>query len=575
MRPAAAVAGLLAASTLLAASARPDLAPPPAPDWQSVSRPSTDLLGVLAVEDARAPVPDDVRTLLTVARSGRGAVQRAAIRALGRLERRELIAELVPYLRSGDLAVRDEAASAIAMAMRGPALAAPSAEEQTRTAFEALALSSVDAGGFRALGRLPEPLARTTSIAPRRSSCEAIRSAVPNAGAPRGLESLARLNRKLLPFDDLHARSTARDRDQPRSDVRRRSTPQRHGRADGGGRRGHCHGDGRARRTTTPRSAAWRCSSLAGAGLAIDDDRRVDLLRSGSPTARRWCGSRRSRAGSAAAWPRTAAAACSTRSPTTIRTSSLYALDALGDQCKDDISITDRLTAEARTPPDSRAWQREAHAFVSLAKRAPDRAALAMPAFAMHQAGRCACMPPARRRPMNDAATLAPLGDGRRRQRREAALPAAAPAARCGERRVVRSAALQRTDYQLLRTAGARVEGQRAVAGAGQRARRGSRAGHRREEGHFARHAHGAHRAAGRARLRRAKAAALRPLLRDFDPVVATAAATLLRRGRARTSTVQPQPLPLPPIPTADELAEDVQAVVTMESGRRFDLAVR
>ena len=50
----------------------------------------------------------------------------------------------------------------------------------------------------------------------------------------------------------------------------------------------------------------------------------------------------------------------------------LAALDALGDQCRDDVNVTDRLTVEARTPPPND-WWRESHALVALAKRAPGR----------------------------------------------------------------------------------------------------------------------------------------------------------------------------------------------------------
>jgi cyclophilin family peptidyl-prolyl cis-trans isomerase len=62
----------------------------------------------------------------------------------------------------------------------------------------------------------------------------------------------------------------------------------------------------------------------------------------------------------------------------------LAALDALGDLCKEDDAVTARLAAEARVPPASNAWHRETHAFVSLAKRSPERAAPSMEAFVTH-----------------------------------------------------------------------------------------------------------------------------------------------------------------------------------------------
>jgi len=61
----------------------------------------------------------------------------------------------------------------------------------------------------------------------------------------------------------------------------------------------------------------------------------------------------------------------------------LAAIDALGDVCKEDADITIRIAAEARTPVGL-TWHREAHAFVALAKRSPERAAISMEAFASH-----------------------------------------------------------------------------------------------------------------------------------------------------------------------------------------------
>jgi len=62
---------------------------------------------------------------------------------------------------------------------------------------------------------------------------------------------------------------------------------------------------------------------------------------------------------------------------------SLAAIDALGDHCKDDQDITTRVLAEAITPQSTN-WHRPMHALVALARRAPDRGAMSMEAFAAH-----------------------------------------------------------------------------------------------------------------------------------------------------------------------------------------------
>ena len=77
-----------------------------APGSQTTGPSPTSLVGVLAIEDARAPLPGDVGALLAAARSGNLAVQRAAVRALGRLERRDAVTDLLPYLSAPDMQVR-------------------------------------------------------------------------------------------------------------------------------------------------------------------------------------------------------------------------------------------------------------------------------------------------------------------------------------------------------------------------------------------------------------------------------------------------------------------------------------
>ena len=72
---------------------------------------SSNVIAVLAIEDARAPLSEDLRALLALARSGNVTVQRAAVRALGRLERRDVVTDLEEFLRSRDSGVAEAAAS--------------------------------------------------------------------------------------------------------------------------------------------------------------------------------------------------------------------------------------------------------------------------------------------------------------------------------------------------------------------------------------------------------------------------------------------------------------------------------
>jgi cyclophilin family peptidyl-prolyl cis-trans isomerase len=60
------------------------------------------------------------------------------------------------------------------------------------------------------------------------------------------------------------------------------------------------------------------------------------------------------------------------------------ALDALGETCKEDAALTDRLAVLAKVPFASGPWHRPVHAFVALARRSPEKAAPLMAAFAGH-----------------------------------------------------------------------------------------------------------------------------------------------------------------------------------------------
>ncbi len=573
MQVASAVAAAVALATIVGTAGRP--APQPArqsPAAQGVQTPGASLpgvAGVLAVEDARAPFPEDVRALLTAAGSGTPAVQRAAVRAIGRLERRDLIPELLPRLRARDAGVAEEAAVALALAMRGEPLPGVPAEPQPRAVVEALALSGGPDTSYLAFGRLPYATAVEFRQAEQQLARGLAITPAPPIEALRGLEALARLNRKLLPFEDAsleRLRSLAVIRNQPGAPELRRNAMAALVAALG------------ADTTTLVAALAddeaevrrLAALALAGAGSPIDGARRVELLQEALSDR-----SAMVRLEAVKGWVRwgvsqhgcgLVVAALADPEPHVF----LHALDALGEQCKQDVAVTDRVTAEARPPSAAAAWQREAHALVALAKRAPDRAAPALTGFRSHSRWQLRMYAARAASIMNDAASLGRFAQDEDDNVREAALPAL--------RRLLGPAsddafvaALQRPDYQLLLTAARELKGTPpsppltgALAAALARV-----TAERKETSRDIR----------MALIERLgemgspiDAAALRPLLRDFDPVVAVAAAGLLQRWTGEEVVVEPELLPRAPLPDGQELAEAVHAVVSMESGRSFTL---
>ena len=129
----------------------------------------------------------------------------------------------------------------------------------------------------------------------------------------------------------------------------------------------------------------------------------------------------------------------------------LAAIDALGDACRNDEDVTNRIVADARTPVGL-TWHREAHAFVALAKRAPDRAAMAMEAFAAHPSWWVRMYAARAAAAAGDVLRLDKLAYDTNDNVREAALgPLRRLKKADAESAIV--AALERNDVQLLRTA--------------------------------------------------------------------------------------------------------------------------
>jgi cyclophilin family peptidyl-prolyl cis-trans isomerase/HEAT repeat protein len=217
----------------------------------------------------------------------------------------------------------------------------------------------------------------------------------------------------------------------------------------------------------------------------------------------------------------------------------LAVIDALGDACKDDADVTTRIVTEARTPVGL-TWQREAHAFVALAKRSPERAAMSMEAFASHPnwwvrmyAARAAAA-------AGDEVRLDKLAYDTNDNVREAALGPLRRLKKADANDAI-VAALDRSDVQLLRTAATLLKDKdsppsdrtaRALIAALLRLTK--------EGKETSRDARVALLEALAIHAGADNGPQLQPLLIDFDPVVAGMAASLVSRLTGRTATADP-----------------------------------
>jgi cyclophilin family peptidyl-prolyl cis-trans isomerase/HEAT repeat protein len=552
--------------------------------------PAESLPTIVAIEDARAPTSADLRVLLDALR---GRQRTTAIRALGRLERRDVITDLLPMLAldsTSAVGVRTEAANALAQTLRGDPLEGVPHGQQEQAVLEALlAAGAAEAGSklpiglvdvARSIGRLPvirpeqfkaiETFLRSVLERPFPQLNDA-----PHIGAARGLESLARLNRKIARLEEdtlVRLRTIARGLDPKQADHQRNALAAL---IAGQGvdadtlRAVLGNGDVEVRRLAMV--------SLTGSGSVVDAENRVYFIRRAL--------SDRSfivRLEAIRAWTRRGVPehgcgplleALSDRDLHVV----LAALDALGDQCRDDANVTDRVTAEIRTPPNIGPWQREAHALVALAKRAPDRAAIAIPGLAMHlnwqvrmYAARAAAF-------ADDVPTLARLAADAHDNVAEAALPALRR--RVGpESDAAFVAALNRRNktargeparpYQVIRTAALALEGAESTS-ALVTALMGALERISEEQCETSRDV----RLALIARLEQlgseAQVSRMMPLLKDVDPVVAVAAAKVIAQwtGKMPEVEVSPRPIHVP-----SDVSRNASVLVEMESGKTFEI---
>ncbi len=551
---------------------------------------------VIAAEDNRLRIPDglhtpvldqhrlrmaqDVQILLKLTRVRNPDAQRLAIRALGRYESREFITDLAPLVSSQLDEVRYAAVRALVLSFRGPVHPSDRGGQQVQGVMDLLNTHASKDATFvgiaaTAIAQLPFERADQAETA-QKYLREFLRRAEANPKTPlspivSAIDRFAGRNRKLSPLgDDLVDRlryiAVAAD---PRYRAASRWATAALVTAG-------------AMDIDTLRSTAIdardpdkrRLSAivLGGGSLEVDHPERVHFLKKllldeSVPV----------RVEAVRAWARrvTPIEGCellleSLKDPNDHVM--LATMDALGDVCPADVNLTDRLTAEVKTPPVDRSWPRAAHALVALAKRAPDRvtiplntAVVSHPVWEVRMYGaRAAAI-------LKDATALERLAMDAHDNVREAALPTLR-ILRKSESDHIFVAALGRSDYQLLRTAANALEGASPtpeLAGALLSALVRVTAGKKETS-----------RDTRLALIERLgelgtpdQAEHIGPLLRDFDITVAVAALRLYERWNGSSGHLfAPTPLPRPPLPSHAELDEDVDAVVEMQTGKKFGI---
>jgi cyclophilin family peptidyl-prolyl cis-trans isomerase/HEAT repeat protein len=251
----------------------------------------------------------------------------------------------------------------------------------------------------------------------------------------------------------------------------------------------------------------------------------------------------------------------------------LAAIDALGTSCEGE-DVVNRLVAEARTPPETGSWRRESHALVALARRSPPHLEIPLVTHSRHNRWQVRMYAARAAAVADDVQTLQRLAHDDHDNVREATL-AALKRLRGDAAEPPFVAALGRDDYQLLRTAARELDGipptpalTTALVEALLRV-----TAQRHDTSRDTRLALLERlRTFGNERYREQ----LLPLLRDFDPEIAAAAATTLNAWTGETFTIDPTPLGRPPLPSAAELAiaSGNVARLVMESGKEIPIVL-
>ena len=539
---------------------------------------------IFEAEDRRAPTEADLKTLLDGTRHPSEAVQRMAIRALGRLERPALVGQIEPALSSTFAAVRAAAAEALGQAVSGAGADASGAVQAALLKHLGRERNQAVIGAICwTLGRLPYATAQAARSAEVTLLVAALPLDAPSRGSmalplgvARGFESLLRRNARLFtpaPETVRRLKQMALERRKPRRQdeaedlirVRRlamaalASSKQADEETiaaatadpDAQVRRLALVAMGATAAGSIPESARAR---FVAAGLADPDYLvRYEALRIHGRTL----------ATGAADWG-PVIGALSDASPHV----ALLAIDLLGNPKARPESAVERLRALAGAlpaPEEPRAgpaaqgsaktiaeWHQPARALVSLARIAPDEARASLPRFAasawwpvrMYAARAAAAA--------RDADWLARLARDERDNVREAAVGGLMGVSGHDADGLYLEA-LERTDYQLVMTAARALEGtpRRTEATAGLLAALARITAEKRETSRDVR-------LALIARIgelgQAADAPAILPYTTDFDARVAADAAAAIGSWTGQAPAASPRPLAI-----AVPLLADVQ----------------
>jgi cyclophilin family peptidyl-prolyl cis-trans isomerase/HEAT repeat protein len=175
--------------TVLLAVAATACAGTPAPVSTPEPGVATEWERVLAAEDARAGTAADLAVLRGALRSRDAGTRALAVRAMGRIERRDLAPDIVPMLRDPDAAVRTAAAHALADVTRDSVTA--DARNQLLAVLSDAGDADFAGAVAESLGRLRHDSAAAHTIATRLRPL-LLRDDAARSGALRGLHFLAR-----------------------------------------------------------------------------------------------------------------------------------------------------------------------------------------------------------------------------------------------------------------------------------------------------------------------------------------------------------------------------------------------